>query len=47
MTPVRALTPDVRASFVGRRFAMEDKVKAAVDAVWDEFRKDPDAGQNP
>lgn len=43
MIPVRKLTPELRASFAGRRFAMEDKVKSAVDAVWDEFRKDPDA----
>ena len=42
MIPVRRLTPETRAGLVGRRSAMEDKVRAAVDAVWEEFRKDPD-----
>jgi histidinol dehydrogenase len=40
--PVQALTPELRARFVGRRGAHEDRVRSAVDAVWADFRKDPD-----
>ena len=43
MIPVRRLTPEARAGLVGRRSAAEDRTRAAVDAVWEEFRKDPDA----
>lgn len=42
MIPVQALTPELRARFVGRRGAHEERVKAAVDEVGAAFQRDPD-----
>jgi histidinol dehydrogenase len=40
--PVRRLDPSIRAALTGRRGAMEERVRAAVDEVEALFRKDPD-----
>ncbi len=42
MIPVQRLTPELRSRLAGRRGAMEQRVRAAVDDVEREFRKDPD-----
>jgi histidinol dehydrogenase len=42
VTPVTRLNPEIRAKYLGRRNALSGGVKEAVDAIYADFRKDPD-----
>jgi histidinol dehydrogenase len=42
VTPVTRLTAEARAKYLSRRGALSGDVEKAVDAIWADFRKDPD-----